>query len=170
MDFEPLGSWFSWVLVPLDDVFWFPHCASRDKRGACQVADLTLMIKATWGRSRRPNHMRSHIGNPKAMRPVNFRRLRGEFHSVAKQASFNIAFGRDFWSFGSDFGRFWEAKTEAKIDFWEVFCDVFFECALASILGGFLEAQNLKNSNFASTGARFLQIWCFQKISEKHWK
>ena len=51
MDFEALGAWFSWVLVPLDHVFWFPRPVSRDMRGACQVAVLTLMIRATRGRS-----------------------------------------------------------------------------------------------------------------------
>ena len=61
--------------------------------------------------------MGSHIGSPKAMPPVNLRRGWGEFHSVAKQASFNIAWRSDFGGFKKDFGRFWEAKTEAKIDF-----------------------------------------------------
>ena len=55
-----------------------------------------------------------------------------------------------FWSFFSkafffgclgfwcDLGRFWEAKTEAKIDFWDFFFDVFFECVSASIFRRFL--------------------------------
>ena len=80
--------------MPLDDVFCFPRRVSRNVRGACQVADLTLMIRATRGRSRRPNHMRSLFGNPKAMAPVDLRRLPGDLHSVAKQASFNVAFER----------------------------------------------------------------------------
>ena len=45
--------------------------------------------------------MRSFFGNPKAMPPVDFRRLPGELHSVAKQASFGIAFRTDFRGFGS---------------------------------------------------------------------
>ena len=53
-----------------------------------QVEGLTSMIRATRGRSRRPNHMRSQIGRPKAMPPVNLRRLAGGLHSVAKRASF----------------------------------------------------------------------------------
>ena len=69
-------------------------------RGACQVADLTLMIRATRGRSRRPNHMRSLFDSPKAMASVNFRRLPGGLHSVVKQASFYIAFGVDLEGFG----------------------------------------------------------------------
>ena len=67
-------------------------------RGECQVADLTLMIR---GRSRRPNHMRSQIGNPKAMTPVAFRRFPSGLHSVAKQASFYIA----FWNNSMCFAR-----------------------------------------------------------------
>ena len=95
-------------------------------RGACQVADLTLMIRATRGRSRRPIHMRSHIGNPKAMTPVDFRRGRGGFHSVAKQASFNIAFGADFKGFGTPK---WRPKSMLEAYFFDAFSD----CVLASI-------------------------------------
>ena len=51
----------------------------------------------------------------------------------------------EFLRFLVDFGRFSEAKMEAKIDFWEDFSNVFFERVLASILGRFLEARNLKN-------------------------
>ncbi len=36
-----------------------------------------------------------------------------------------------------------------------VFFDVFSRSLLASIFNRFSEAQNVKNSNFASTGARF---------------
>ena len=39
--------------------------------------------------------MRSLFGRPKAMPPVNFRRLAAEIHSVAKQAPFRIAFRVD---------------------------------------------------------------------------
>ena len=70
--------------------------------------------------------MRSHLDAQQAMVPVALRRLLGNFHSVAKQASFNIAWKSDFGGFKKDFGRFWEAKTEAKIDFWEVFFRCFF--------------------------------------------
>ena len=40
--------------------------------------------------------MRSRFGRPKAMTPVNLRRLARGFHSVAKQAPFRIAFQVDF--------------------------------------------------------------------------
>ena len=63
------------------------------------------MIRATKGKSmdgwRRPNHMRSQIGGPKAMLPVNFRRLAGGFHSVAKQASFETNFFSIFFELWS---------------------------------------------------------------------
>ena len=88
-----------------------------------------------------PNHMRNHIGSPKAMRPVNFRRGRGDFHSVAKQASFSIA----FWS---NFGGFGKPKSMPKFDFRAFFFDVIFESVLTSKFGRFLEAQNQKNSSF----------------------
>ena len=110
-------------------------------RGACQVADLTLMIRATRGRSRRPNHMRSQIGNPKAMRPVDFRRLAGGIHNVAKQGSFCIAFK-------SNFGGYGKPKSMLKIDFRAFFFDVIFETFLTSKLDQFLVAENQKNSNF----------------------
>ena len=105
--------------------------------GACQVADFTLMIRATRGRSRKPNHMRSQIGGPKAMTPVNFRRFPGGLHSVAKQASFSIAFRSDFGGFGSP-------KSMLKIDFRAFFFDVIFESFFTSKFGRFLEAQNQK--------------------------
>ena len=64
-----------------------------------QVEDLALMIRATRGRSRRPNHMHSHLDALQAMPPVNLRRVARRFHSVAKQASFYMAFGADFQGF-----------------------------------------------------------------------
>ena len=38
-----------------------------------------------------------------------------------------------FFRFLVDFGKFLEPKMEAKIDFWELFCDAFFERVLESI-------------------------------------
>ena len=55
---------------------------------AFQVEELALMIRATRGRSRRPNHMHSHLDALQAMGPVSLRRVPSEVHSVAKQASF----------------------------------------------------------------------------------
>ena len=119
-------------------------------RGARQVADLTLMIRATRGRSRRPNHMRSLFDNPKAMGSVDLRRLPGGFHSVVKQASFNIAFG-------SNFGGFGKPKSMPKFDCRAFFSDVISEKEITSKFGPFLEARNQKNSNFLLEKRRFLQ-------------
>ena len=102
---------------------------------------------------RRPNHMPSHLDALQTMRSVDFRRVAGEFHSVAKQASLSIAFRKDFGGFWEDFGRALEAKIDAKTNFLDVFFYVVFECVFVSILRRFLEARNLKNINFASTGA-----------------
>ena len=55
---------------------------------------------------------------------------------------------------------------DAEIDFQAIFFDVFFECVFASIFNRFLKARNLKNSNFASTGARFLQNRRFSVYSK----
>ena len=63
------------------------------------VEELALMIRATRGRSSRPNHMPSLLDALQTLRPVNFRRLRRDFHSFAKRASLNIAFGTDFQGF-----------------------------------------------------------------------
>ena len=87
--------------------------------------------------------MRSQIGSPKGMTPVDLRRGAGEFHSVAKQASFNIALGADFLRFRSDFSRFWEAKVDAKIDFWELFLQCFFRAHFGIDFGWFFRGSNL---------------------------
>ena len=108
-----------------------------------QVEGLISMIRATRGTSRRPNHMRSQIGRPKALAPVNFRRLWGDSHSVAKQASLYIALGADFLRFRSDFSRFWEAKVDAKIDFWELFLQCFFRAHFGIDFGWFFRGSNL---------------------------
>ena len=104
-------------------------------RGACQVADLTLMIRATRGRSRGPNHMRSPLDALQTPAPVAFRRLARELHSVAKQASFNIAFGSYFNAFG-------KPKSMPKFDFRAFFFDVIFESVLTSKCYRFFEARN----------------------------
>ena len=118
------------------------------------------MIRATRGRSRRPNHMRSQIGGPKAMRPVALRRLPGDFHSVAKQASFNIAFGVDLEGF-------WRPRWAPKFEFRALFFDIIFECVFASLLVRFLEALNVKNSNFPEEAQRFSQNRDFRQKCEK---
>ena len=49
-----------------------------------------------WSQLRRPNHLRSQIGSPKVVRPVNFSRLASDFCSVPKPTPFCIAFWVDF--------------------------------------------------------------------------
>ena len=90
---------------------------------AFQVEDLALMIRATRGRSRRPNHMQSHSRSPKVASPVSLRRLPGDFHSVAKQASFYIALGVHF----QGFWEVWGGQLGGENRFLRVFFDVFFE-------------------------------------------
>ena len=116
---------------------------------------------------RRPNHMRSPLDGLQTSTPVNLRRLPRGFHSVAKQASFNIALPRVFCGFGSNFGRFWEAKMDAEIDFPGIFFDVFFECVFASILDRFLEARNLKNHEKPLFFLWFLLIFKKSTFSKK---
>ena len=62
-----------WEIQPLRTSLWW-----LGRRGADQWMDGWM---DGW---RRPNHMRSQIGGPKATRPVSLQRLAGEFHSVAK--------------------------------------------------------------------------------------
>ena len=85
--------------------------------------------------------MRSLLDALQTPGPVNFRRGAGDFHGVAKQASFYIAFGIDLEGFG-------EPKSMPKFDFRAIFSDVIFEQNFTSKFGSFLEAQNQKNSNF----------------------
>ena len=95
--------------------------------------------------------MHSHLDALQAMGPVNFRRLASEAHSVAKQASFYIALGVYF----QGFWEVWGGQLGGENRFLRVFFDVFSRSMLASIFNRFSEAQNVKNSKFASTGARF---------------
>ena len=120
---------------------------------------------------RRPNHMLSQIGRPKAMPPVNFRRLPGGFHSVAKQASFHIASGRDFKGFRRDFGRFWEAKMEAKIYFCEMILPCFFRKRFGIdfgwFFGGSQPEKSIKTMVFSMVFANFHKIHIFEKVTKK---
>ena len=95
---------------------------------------------------RRPNHMRSHLDALQTPAPVDFRRFAGEVHSIAKQASFSVAFWSDFEGFGSDFGSLWEAKMDANIDFWEVILQCFFRMRFFIDLGSFLGPRKSEKS------------------------
>ena len=72
-----------------------------------------------------------------------------------------------FFDFGWILEGFWEPKMVPKSIFGAFFSMFFSSTVLASILSQFLKARNLKNSNFASTGARFSQNRRFQNIIEK---
>ena len=58
---------------------------------------------------------------------------------------FERASGAFFFDFGCILGGFGRPKRRPKSIFGRFFFDAFFECVLASILGRFLEAPNLKN-------------------------
>ena len=110
--------------------------------------------------------MHCHFDNPKAMPPVDFRRLAGGFHSFAKQASFCIASGMDFFDVRWILGSFWEAIASQTSVFGQVFGDVFFDRVFASILDTFLKARNVKNNNFPLGKQRFSQNRRFRKKCE----
>ena len=104
--------------------------------------------------------MHSHLDALQAMAPLNLQRVASEVHSVAKQASFYVAFGRDF-------GGFWRPKWMRKLMLGPVFFDVVLECVFASIFVRILDAPSLKNRALASTGARYLQNRRFRKRYEQ---
>ena len=103
--------------------------------------------------------MHSHLDALQAMGPVGFRRGPSDFHSVAKQASFYIALGVYF----QGFWEVWGGQLGVENRFLRVFFDIFSRSMLASIFNRFSEARNVKNSNFAPTGARFFIKSTFSK-------
>ena len=56
--------------------------------------------------------------------PVDFRRLRRDFHSVAKQASFYIALGAHFQGFWEVWGGQLGGENRFLRVFFDVFCEV----------------------------------------------
>ena len=108
---------------------------------AFQVEELALRIRATRGRSSRPNPLKDQGDSRKALSPGAFRRFLGSLHSVAKQASFRVALRSDFRGFRSDFRRFWEAPMDAKIDFRDIFFRCFFRGGFDSDFGSFLKGS-----------------------------
>ena len=85
--------------------------------------------------------MQSQFRSPEVATPVDLRRLAGGFLSVAKQASFNIAFGVDLEGFG-------RPRWLLKFDVRALFFDVIFACVSVSTFGRLLDAPNLKNNSF----------------------
>ena len=115
--------------------------------------------------------MHSHLDALQVMAPVALRRGPSEVHSVAKRASFYIAFGRNFYGFRIDFGRFGGGKMEGKIDFWEVFRRCFFAMRfgidLGWIFGGSKAEKSIKTISFSMFFAHFQKIDIFEKSMKK---
>ena len=84
-------------------------------------------------------------GSQKACLPVTV----FEFRKLFFFAFFRRFFFSIFFDVGSILGGFGRPKRSPKSIFGRPFFDVFFECVLASILGGFLEAPNLENMHGA---------------------
>ena len=67
-----------------------------------------------------------------------------------------------------DFGRIWEAKTEAKIDCWEVFFRCFFRLRFGIdfewIFGGSEPEKSIKTMVFSMVFANFHKIDVFEKM------
>ena len=112
----------------------------------------------------RPNHMPSHLDALQTMISVDLRRLWREFHSVAKQASFYVA----FWT---NFGGFSRPKRTPKSTFGELFFDAFFERHFGidfwSFWGGCNLKKSLKTIGFSTVFANFHKIDAFNKSWKK---
>ena len=74
-------------------------------------------------RESRPNPLKDQGDSRKAPSPADFGRVPGDFHSVAKQASFYIALGAHF----QGFWEVWGGQLGGENRFLRVFFDVFFE-------------------------------------------
>ena len=115
--------------------------------------------------------MRSQIGGPKAMPPVDFRRLAGGLHSFAKQASFEAPIFGVPVRFWSDFGRFLEAKMEPRIDFLDAFLRSFFQMRFGIDFGSFSGGPNpeksIKNIVFSMFFANFHKIDVLEKVAKQ---
>ena len=105
---------------------------------------------------RKPNHMRSQIGGPKAMRPVNLRRLPAKIHNVAKQASFCIAFRNDVGGFGTP-------KSMLKIDLRAFFSLSFSKAFLHRNFLGFQKLETRKIAIYFRKTNDFCKISFFDK-------
>ena len=77
----------------------------------------------------------------------------------------------DFFLCWVDLGRFWEAKTEAKIDFWEVFFRCFFRVRFGIdflwFLGGSELEKSIKTIVFSMVFANFQKNNVFEKVLKK---
>ena len=84
---------------------------------------------------------------------------------------FQIGFGCGIFGFLVDFGRFWEAKMEAKIDFWVVFFRYFlglrFGIDFGWIFGGSELEKSIKTIGFSMVFVDFQKIDVFEKSAKK---
>ena len=151
------------------------------------VEEVSLRIRATRGQSTerqrdreterqrdresRPNPLKDQGDSSKALRPGDFGRFVGNFHSVAKQAPSGIDLRSVFRGFRSDFRKFWDAKTEVKIDIG----DVFFRCFFGScfgidfgwIFGGSDLEKSMKTTVFSMVFVNFPKINVFKNKAKK---
>ena len=108
--------------------------------------------------------MRSLLDALQTPGPVNLRRLARGSHSVAKQASFYIA----FWT---NFGGFSRPKRKPKSTFGELFFDALFERNFGIDFWSFWRGWNLdelfKTIGFSMVFANFHKIDAFKKSANK---
>ena len=103
--------------------------------------------------------MHSHLDALQAMTPVNFRRGPRDSHSVAKQASFYIAFGAHFQGF-------WKAKWLPKFDFRGFFLMLFFIAFEHPILVDFSRLRTRKIVIFPTENNDFCKMCVFDKNTQ----
>ena len=133
-------------------------------RGAFQVAELTLMIRATRGRSM-DGWMDGWMDGEdliicvaiwtlyRRWGPLLFDDFRTRPIALRNKLRLASLVRVILEVLGAIFGGFGRPKWTPKSIFGRLFCDAFFECVLASIFAQFLEAPNLKNHAPAWTGA-----------------
>ena len=98
-------------------------------RGACQVANLTLMIRATSSRSIDRVDLIiciAILAVPKVRFPLGCDDFRASSIASRNKLRLTMLLGEILM----DFGKVLEPKIEAKIDFWEVFLRSFFRARL----------------------------------------
>ena len=109
-------------------------------------------------------------GSQKACLPV----IRGRVRwgpSLVFLSFFSMPIFFDLFPFLVDFGRCWEAKTEAKIEFWEVLCRCFFRVRFGIDflwnLGGSDVEKSIKTIVFPMVFATFQKSDVFGKVAQK---
>ena len=116
----------------------------------------------------RPNHMPSHLDALQTPTPVNLRRFPCDFHSVAKQASFRIAFWRDFNRFWEGFGGQNGARNRILGGFFALFFSSTFGNRFFGDFSRFLKVRTLIFVSTASVSEHFRKIDVFEKVAKNH--